>query len=60
MYADQRVAHGLPAATPWDIGGPQPVVQQLVALGAARHPPGLGGGVQVPAGTKRKQIELMQ
>lgn len=34
MYRDDRVAHGLPAATPWDIGGPQPVVQQLVALGA--------------------------
>ncbi|EUA00272.1 methyltransferase domain protein [Mycobacterium kansasii 824] len=36
MYRDDRVAHGLPAATPWDIGGPQPVVQQLVALGAIR------------------------
>ena len=35
-YRDERVAHGLPAATPWDIGGPQPVVQQLVALGAIK------------------------
>jgi len=36
MYADQQVSHGLPAATPWDIGGPQPVVQHLVALGAIK------------------------
>lgn len=36
MYRDDRTAHGLPAATPWDIGGPQPVVQQLVALGAIK------------------------
>src|ERR1700761_7428212 len=36
LYRDQRTAHGLPAATPWDIGGPQPVVQQLVALGAIK------------------------
>ena len=36
LYADQQVAHGLPAATPRDIGGPQPVVQQLVALGAIK------------------------
>src|SRR6201992_4123931 len=36
MYRDERVTHGLPAATPWDIGGPQPVVQQLVALGAIK------------------------
>jgi len=35
MYRDERVTHGLPGATPWDIGGPQPVVQQLVALGLA-------------------------
>lgn len=26
MYRDQQVAQGLPAATPWDIGGPQQVV----------------------------------
>ncbi len=46
-YCDERVAHGLPAATPWDIGGPQPVVQQLVALGAVRGEvldPGTGPG----------------
>ena len=47
MYRDDRTAHGLPAATPWDIGGPQPVVQQLVALGAVRGEvldPGTGPG----------------
>ena len=47
MYRDQRVSHGLPAATPWDIGGPQPVVQQLVALGAIKGEvldPGTGPG----------------
>ena len=36
MYRDRRTVHGLPAATPWDIGGPQPVVQQLVSLGAIK------------------------
>jgi SAM-dependent methyltransferase len=47
MYRDDRVSHGLPAATPWDIGGPQPVVQQLVALGAIKGEvldPGTGPG----------------
>ena len=44
MYRDDRTAHGLPAATPWDIGGPQPVVQKLVALGAIK-------GEVVDAGT---------
>ena len=47
MYRDERVSHGLPAATPWDIGGPQPVVQQLVALGAIKGEvldPGTGPG----------------
>ncbi len=47
MYVDQQVSHGLPAATPWDIGGPQPVVQQLVALGAIKGEvldPGTGPG----------------
>ncbi len=47
MYRDASVAHGLPAATPWDIGGPQPVVQQLVALGAVKGEvldPGTGPG----------------
>ena len=47
MYRDERIANGLPAATPWDIGGPQPVVQQLVALGAIKGEvldPGTGPG----------------
>jgi SAM-dependent methyltransferase len=47
MYRDDRTAHGLPAATPWDIGGPQPVVQRLVALGAITGEvldPGTGPG----------------
>lgn len=46
-YRDERVVRGLPAATPWDIGGPQPVVQQLVAVGAVRGEvldPGTGPG----------------
>lgn len=47
MYRDERRSHGLPTATPWDIGGPQPVVQQLVALGAVKGEvldPGTGPG----------------
>jgi SAM-dependent methyltransferase len=47
MYRDDRRSHGLPTATPWDIGGPQPVVQQLVALGAVKGEvldPGTGPG----------------
>ncbi|MBV9090841.1 MAG: class I SAM-dependent methyltransferase [Mycobacteriaceae bacterium] len=47
LYRDDRTSHGLPAATPWDIGGPQPVVQQLVALGAVKGEvldPGTGPG----------------
>ncbi|WAC89740.1 class I SAM-dependent methyltransferase [Mycobacterium sp. Aquia_213] len=47
MYRDERTSHGLPAATPWDIGGPQPVVRQLVALGAIKGEvldPGTGPG----------------
>ena len=47
MYRDDRLSHGLPTATPWDIGGPQPVVQQLVALGAIKGEvldPGTGPG----------------
>jgi SAM-dependent methyltransferase len=47
MYRDERTLHGLPAATPWDIGGPQPVVQQLVAVGAIKGEvldPGTGPG----------------
>ncbi|SHW01735.1 Uncharacterised protein [Mycobacteroides abscessus subsp. abscessus] len=34
-------------AAPWDIGGPQPVIRQLVALGAVRGEvldPGCGTG----------------
>src|SRR6201993_334393 len=47
MYRDEGVAHGLPVAAPGDIGGPQPVVQQLVALGAVKGEvldPGTGPG----------------
>jgi SAM-dependent methyltransferase len=47
MYRDDRTSHGLPTATPWDIGGPQPVVQQLVALGGVKGEvldPGTGPG----------------
>jgi len=47
MYRDDRLSNGLPAATPWDIGGPQPVVRRLVALGAVRGEvldPGTGPG----------------
>jgi len=47
MYRDQQSANGLPAATPWDIGGPQQVVKQLVALGAIKGEvldPGTGPG----------------
>jgi hypothetical protein len=46
-YRDPRTAQGLFVATPWDIGGPQPVVQQLVALGAIKGEvldPGTGPG----------------
>jgi len=47
MYRDRPSSHGLPTATAWDIGGPQPVVQQLVALGAVKGEvldPGTGPG----------------
>ncbi|WP_430331229.1 class I SAM-dependent methyltransferase [Rhodococcus sp. ACT016] len=47
MYRDEQTAHGLPTATPWDIGGPQPVIRQLVALGAVKGDvldPGTGPG----------------
>jgi hypothetical protein len=36
MYRDETSVDGFPASTPWDIGAPQPVVQQLVAFGALR------------------------
>jgi 2-polyprenyl-3-methyl-5-hydroxy-6-metoxy-1,4-benzoquinol methylase len=44
LYGAQRVGEVL---VPWDIGGPQPVVQQLVAYGAVRGEvldPGTGPG----------------
>jgi hypothetical protein len=47
MYREGQLSQGLPAATPWDIGGPQQVVQQLVALGAIKAEvldPGTGPG----------------
>src|ERR1700733_308093 len=47
MYRDERVAPAPPAPPPWDIGGPQQVVQQLVALGAVKGEvldPGTGPG----------------
>jgi SAM-dependent methyltransferase len=46
-YRDDRTTEGLPTLTPWDIGGPQPVVQQLVAYGGVRGEvldPGTGPG----------------
>lgn len=47
IYRTDLIAKGLPAATPWDIGGPQPAVRRLVALGAIRGAvldPGTGPG----------------
>ena len=47
MYRSQETAEGSPSLTPWDIGGPQPVVQELVAYGALRGEvldPGTGPG----------------
>lgn len=47
LYRDQRSLDGLPALTPWDIGEPQPAVQQLVAYGALSGQvldPGTGPG----------------
>jgi SAM-dependent methyltransferase len=47
LYRDDRSVDGLPALTPWDIGKPQPVVQQLVAYGALKGEvldPGTGPG----------------
>ncbi|HEU4363491.1 MAG TPA: class I SAM-dependent methyltransferase [Mycobacterium sp.] len=34
LYSDTREVDGAPLATPWDIGAPQPVVEQLVAYRA--------------------------
>lgn len=36
LYRQTATAHGLPAATPWDIGSAQPGVRRLVSLGAIR------------------------
>jgi hypothetical protein len=36
LYRAEESAEGLPALTPWDIGGPLPVAQELVAYGALR------------------------
>lgn len=36
LYRDASPEQGTPVPVPWDIGGPQPVVQQLVAYGAVR------------------------
>jgi SAM-dependent methyltransferase len=47
LYGAERPADGSSALAPWDIGGPQPVVQQLVAYGALRGEvldPGTGPG----------------
>jgi SAM-dependent methyltransferase len=47
LYRDERLVDGATALTPWDIGGPQPVVQQLVAFGGLRGDvldPGTGPG----------------
>ncbi|MEZ0362105.1 class I SAM-dependent methyltransferase [Mycobacterium sp. pUA109] len=47
LYRGARSTQESPALAPWDIGGPQPVVQQLVAYGALRGKvldPGTGPG----------------
>ncbi|WP_051407511.1 class I SAM-dependent methyltransferase [Nocardia sp. CNY236] len=47
VYSEERSREALPALIPWDIGGPQPVVQELVAHGAVRGEvldPGTGPG----------------
>ncbi|AOW93250.1 methyltransferase [Rhodococcus sp. WMMA185] len=47
LYREERSLDALPPSTPWDIGGPQPVVQELVAYGALRGEvldPGTGPG----------------
>ena len=47
LYGDDKLAHGVPAATPWDIGEAQPFVKQLVAHGVIRSEvldPGTGPG----------------
>lgn len=47
IYRGDHLAKGLPASTPWDIGGAQPAVRRLVALGAIKGAvldPGTGPG----------------
>lgn len=47
IYRDDSTMRGLPSSTPWDIGGPQPAVRRLVALGAIKGEvldPGTGPG----------------
>lgn len=47
MYRGEQASDGVPMLTPWDIGGPQPIVQELVAYGALRGEvldPGTGPG----------------
>ncbi|WP_072690683.1 class I SAM-dependent methyltransferase [Rhodococcus marinonascens] len=47
LYGEEQSLDALPALTPWDIGGPQPVVQELVAYGAVHGEvldPGTGPG----------------
>lgn len=47
LYRDEEMVEGLPTSTPWDIGGPQQAVQQLVAFGGLRGEvldPGTGPG----------------
>jgi SAM-dependent methyltransferase len=47
LYRAEPTRRGAPALIPWDIGGPQPVVQQLVAYGGVRGEvldPGTGPG----------------
>lgn len=47
LYRDARMVDGAPLSTPWDIGAPQPVIEQLVAYGAVRGEvldPGTGPG----------------
>lgn len=47
LYRDRQTVNGLPPLTPWDIGGPQPAVQLLVAYGVIRGKvldPGTGPG----------------
>jgi SAM-dependent methyltransferase len=47
LYREASPEQDAPASIPWDIGGPQPAVQQLVAYGAVRGEvldPGTGPG----------------